>query len=174
VDGQQAEVSIAGWQAIGAEQTAAGNFLRVRAGREVRLIADETWAITGLFASLSNVASNELPRASRGRNHAVEISVVAGGYAIAGFSETNPTLTVYRGTTFTFAVDAVGHALHLQETSGGYTPATTYTAGVTNAGSEAAVIVWEIAADAPDQLYYQSESDPLSWGQIIVADLPAA
>ncbi len=174
VDGQQAEVSIAGWQAIGAEQTAAGNFLRVRAGREVRLIADETWAITGLFASLSNVASNELPRASRGRNHAVEISVVAGGYAIAGFSETNPALTVYRGTTFTFAVDAVGHALHLQETSGGYTPATTYTAGVTNAGSEAAVIVWEIAADAPDQLYYQSESDPLSWGQIIVADLPAA
>ncbi len=174
VDGQQAEVSIAGWQAIGAEQTAAGNFLRVRAGREVRLIADETWAITGLFASLSNVASNELLRASRGRNHAVEISVTVGGYAIAGFSETNPALTVYRGTTFTFAVDAVGHALHLQETSGGYTPATTYTAGVTNAGSEAAVIVWEIAADAPDQLYYQSESDPLSWGQIIVADLPAA
>ena len=174
VDGQQAEVSIAGWQAIGAEQTAAGNFLRVRAGREVRLIADETWAITGLFASLSNVASNELPRVSRGRNHAVEISVVAGGYAIAGFSETNPALMVYRGTTCTFAVDAVGHALHLQETSGGYTPATTYTAGVTNAGSEAAVIVWTIAADAPDQLYYQSESDPLFWGQIIVADLPAA
>ena len=174
VDGQQAEVSIAGWQAIGAEQTAAGNFLRVRAGREVRLIADETWAITGLFASLSNVASNELLRASRGRNHAVEISVTVGGYAIAGFSETNPTLTVYRGTTFTFAVDAVGHALHLQETSGGYTPATTYTAGVTNAGSEAAVIVWTIAADAPDQLYYQSESDPLFWGQIIVADMPAA
>jgi hypothetical protein len=36
------------------------------------------------------------------------------------------------------------------------------------------VIVWTIAADAPDQLYYQSESDPLFWGQIIVADLPAA
>ncbi|NDH94683.1 MAG: hypothetical protein EBZ13_09185, partial [Planctomycetia bacterium] len=49
-----------------------------------------------------------------------------------------------------------------------------YTAGVTNAGSEAAVILWTIPADAPDQLYYQSESDPLFWGQIIVADLPAA
>ena len=180
LNGEHAEVSLAGWQAVAAEATAQGNYLRVRRGSEARVLADETWAITSLFHSLralsfdslSGLSSGSLDRLGRGSHHAVAVTLESGGYAILG--SLNPTLTVYRGTTFTFAVDTPGQPLRLQTTSGGYDAAAAYTIGVSGGGTEAGTIVWEIAGDAPAELFYQSETDPLVWGSIIVADLPTA
>ena len=178
LNGEHAEVSLAGWQAVAAEATAQGNFLRVRRGSEARVIADETWAITSLFHSLralsfdslSGSTSGSLDRLSRGSHHAVAVTLESGDYAILG--SLNPTLTVYRGTTFTFAVDTPGQPLHLQTTSGGYDATAAYTTGISGGGTESGTIIWEIASDTPTELFYQSEADPLVWGAIIVTDLP--
>ena len=172
LNGEHAEVNLAGWQAVGAEATAQGNYLRVGRGTEARVLTDETWAIMSLFHSLTGLIPEVLDRLSRGSHHAIAVTVESGNYAMLG--SLNPTLTVYRGTTFTFAVDAPGQPLHLQTTSGGYDAAASYTTGVSSEGTESGMIVWEIAADAPAELFYQSETDPLVWGAIIVADLPTA
>jgi len=172
LDGVQAQQSIGGWGAVGIETTAGGNFLAVsRGGVTLRVRAAENWAIHSLFDSLTGAGPTELPRLGRGSSYAVEVSFVAGNYSISG--EAAPTLTVYRGTFFTFAVDAPGHPLHLQTAGGGYDPAVSYTAGVTNAGTDAGVMSWEVAADTPAELFYQSETDPAVWGRITVADLAA-
>lgn len=172
VDGQHAEVDISGWQAVGVEQSGGQNYLLVNRGSDARLRADETWAITSLFHALASASPTELPRLSRGSSHAVAVTFADNAYAVAGFAAPNPTLTVYRGTTFSFLVDAAGHPLHLQTAGGGYDPAAAYVTGVSGTGSETAAIFWQIAADTPAELFYQSESDPLVWGRIIVADLP--
>lgn len=172
IDGQHAQVNIAGWQAVGVEQSDGHNYLLVSRGGNARLLADETWAVSSRFHSLTSLRPAELPRLSRGSSHAVAVTVAGNAYAVAGFADPNPTLMVYRGTTFSFHVDAAGHPLHLQTAGGGYDPAAAYVTGVSGAGSEAATILWQIAADAPAELFYQSESDPLVWGRIAVADLP--
>ena len=172
LDGVQAQENIGGWQAVGIETTASGNFLVVsRGGFTVQVRADESWAIHSLFDSLVGGGAPQLPRLSRGSSYAVEVSFLAGNYSI--FGESAPTLTVYRGTFFTSGVDAPGQSLHLQELrGGGYDPDLSYIDGVTNAGTDAGVISWEIAVDAPAELFYQSEADPSAWGRISVIDLP--
>ncbi len=172
IDGQHAQASIAGWQAVGVEQASGLNHLLVSRGSDARMLADETWAITSLFHAFASARSTKLPRLSRGSSHAVAVTVGGNAYAVVGFEEHNPTLTVYRGTTFSFAVDAVGHPLHLQTAGGGYDPTAAYGTGVSGTGSEQTTILWQIAADAPAELCYQSETDPLVWGRIVVTDLP--
>lgn len=173
VDGVQAQETIGGWQAVGIETVASDNFLVVnRSGTTARIIADEAWAIHSLFDSLTGAGPSDLPRLSRGSSHAVAISIMSNAYSAAGFSGPNPTLTVYRGEAFTFAVDAPGQPLHLQTVGGGYDPAVAVTAGVSGSSTDSGVISWIVPVDAPAEVFYQSETDPLVWGRIIVADLP--
>jgi subtilisin family serine protease len=165
--------SIGGWDVIGRETTAGVDYLRVRRGEtENRVIASADWADHGVFHSMSNVDPVVLPRLSRGEKHAVRVSVADDTFIIGG--EATPTLTVYRGTAFSFTVDTLGHPFHIQTRGDGFAPEAAYTTGLAGAGIEQGTIFWRVAQDAPAELFYQSEADPRVWGRIIVRDLPDA
>ncbi len=66
----------------------------------------------------------------------------------------NPTLYLYRGFTYKFAVNVSGHPFHIQTSSGAYNASNLYTDNVTNPGAETGTITWTVQMDAPTTLYY--------------------
>jgi hypothetical protein len=75
-------------------------------------------------------------------------------YVIDGVND--PALTVVRGCTYTFDVSASGHPFFINTVQGTGTD-NAYDAGVTGNGTESGQIVWEVAVDAPDSLFYNCE-----------------
>jgi hypothetical protein len=75
-------------------------------------------------------------------------------YTIDGVS--NPTLTLYRGVTYTFQVSTPGHPFWIKtmQTTGTGNP---YSSGVTGNGSTTGDVVFTVPMNAPDQLYYICE-----------------
>ena len=69
-----------------------------------------------------------------------------------GYTE-NPTLILYRGATYKFNINALGHPFNIK------TALTTgigdrYSDGVQNNGEESGVVTFTVPVNAPDQLYY--------------------
>jgi len=67
--------------------------------------------------------------------------------------QTDPTLTVVRGATYVFNVNATGHPFWIktaQVTGTG----SAYNVGVTNNGTSSGSIIWEVSDTAPSTLYY--------------------
>ena len=95
----------------------------------------------------------------------------SGAYIIDGAS--NPTLTVIRGVTYSFGINASGHPFWLQTTAGAYDSSNTYSTGVTNGGAQVGTITWQVALDAPDTLYYVCQFHSSMNGQINVTDAQA-
>jgi hypothetical protein len=79
----------------------------------------------------------------------------ASAYTIDGSS--NPTLTLVRGNTYFFTVNASGHPFWIQTTGAGYSAGNVYNTGVTNNGAAVGGIQFTIAAGAPSTLYYQCQ-----------------
>ena len=76
-------------------------------------------------------------------------------------TEQNPTISLYRGNTYKFTINATGHPFWIMTepyrsglAADGST-STIYTSGVTNAGIESGTVTFTIPTDAPDVLYYQ-------------------
>jgi hypothetical protein len=90
----------------------------------------------------------------------------AGAYLINGAS--NPTLTVIRGLTYTFTVNASGHPFWIQTTVGAYNAGTVYSTGVTNAGTQVGIVTWKVSNDAPSTLYYVCQNHSAMNGTINV------
>ena len=76
-----------------------------------------------------------------------------GSYTIDGITN-NPTLTVVRGYTYYFTVNASGHPFWLQTTVGAYNEPTIYSTGVTNGGDDVGLIEFTVPVGAPSTLYY--------------------
>ena len=75
-------------------------------------------------------------------------------YIINGMS--NPTLTIKKGQTYTFNIDALGHPFWIKtDTSTGTGNA--YNTGVTNNGTANGTITFVVSTDAPDTLYYNCQ-----------------
>jgi hypothetical protein len=72
-------------------------------------------------------------------------------YVIDGAS--NPTLTLCRGSTYTFAVNAPGHPFYINTVQGTGT-GNAYSSGVTGNGASSGNVVFAVPADAPGTLYY--------------------
>ena len=76
-------------------------------------------------------------------------------------SERNPQVTLYRGNTYKFLVDATGHPFYImtepyrQGISADESTSTHYTTGVTNNGIESGTVTFTVPTSAPDVLYYQ-------------------
>ena len=92
----------------------------------------------------------------------------SGAYVINGSS--NPTLTVVRGETYTFNINAAGHPFHIQTVAGAYSSGDLYTTGITNAGTADGVITWVVDSQAPSTLYYVCQFHSSMQGTINVVD----
>jgi hypothetical protein len=69
-------------------------------------------------------------------------------------SESDPTLTLQRGGTYTFNVSAGGHPFWIQTVSGAYSSGNIYNTGVTNNGTQNGTITFTVPNNAPSTLYY--------------------
>ena len=95
----------------------------------------------------------------------------ASKYRINGYN--NPTLTVYRGQTYTFTINSgvgSGHPFWIKTTQTTGT-ADAYNTGVTGNGAIGGqTITWTVDIDAPSTLYYNCENHTADRGIITVLD----
>src|SRR5258706_16071419 len=75
-------------------------------------------------------------------------------YVIDGAS--NPTLTLTRGQTYSFTVNALGHPFWITTARGaGDTEANAFSQGVTGNGASPGTVTFLVSASAPATLFYQ-------------------
>jgi hypothetical protein len=111
---------------------------------------------TGPTGAASTVPGPTGPTGAAGSTVAKNFLVTnsgSGSYSIDGVT-TNPTITLVRGYTYYFTINATGHPFYFQTTFGAYTPANTYSTGVTNGGVQTGMIQFTVPAGAPSTLYY--------------------
>lgn len=83
---------------------------------------------------------------------------------------TNDTINLVRGQTYVINVNATGHPFWIQTVGGGYSAGDVYNTGVTNNGTESGNILWTVANDAPDTLFYQCQYHTMMAGVIAVTN----
>ena len=91
----------------------------------------------------------------------------ASAYAFSGgASGNNPTITLQRGKTYRFDVNASGHPFQIRVSSGG----SSYTNGVVNAGAQVGAVYFTVPDDAPASLVYQCSVHAGMVGTINIID----
>ena len=100
-----------------------------------------------------------------GKGAITEIEIknnLIGGYQFSTHgTATNPVITLFRGNTYKFKINAEGHPFYIQtETSvdglaQDDSTSVRYTSGVTNAGTDQGTVTFVVPTDAPNQLFYQ-------------------
>jgi hypothetical protein len=91
-----------------------------------------------------------------------------GYYTVDGLH--NPSLTLTRGYTYTFTVNATDHPLWIQTTGHGYLITNQWSKGVSNAGTDSGVVTFTVPEDAPDTLYYQCQYHTPMYGLLSIVD----
>jgi hypothetical protein len=86
-------------------------------------------------------------------------------YTING--QPDPTLTVVRGGTYTFNVNAAGHPFFIKTVQGPGT-GNAYNVGVTNNGTQSGAVTWTVAQSAPNNLFYNCSNHSAMTGTITV------
>jgi hypothetical protein len=94
--------------------------------------------------------------------------LVGGAYTVDGVN--NGPITLQRGLTYKFQIDAVGHPLYIQTTGNGYVSGNVWQSGVSGNGTESGTLTFTVPADAPDTLYYQCLYHPIMFGRITIVD----
>jgi hypothetical protein len=88
-------------------------------------------------------------------------------YMIDGAS--NPALTLCRGQTYVFAVNATGHPFYVNSVQGTGT-SNSYDAGVTGNGMDVGNVTFVVPVDAPATLFYNCSIHPAMTGTIHIVD----
>jgi hypothetical protein len=90
-------------------------------------------------------------------------------------AQANPTLTLARGSTYTFDVNTPGHPFYIKTTQVTGT-GSTFDSGVTNNGATAATLTFAVPASAPATLFYQcSVHSPMTGTiNVVSAAVPAS
>ena len=125
---------------------------------------------TGATSTVTGPTGPTGPTGSTGSTVAKNFLVTSpagGSYTIDGTSG-NPGITVVRGYTYYFTVNASGHPFWLQTTSGVYDAGNTYSTGVTNGGDDVGIVQFTVAAGAPNTLYYICQNHSSMNGTITV------
>ncbi len=78
----------------------------------------------------------------------------------------NPTLTLTRNATYVFDVQTAGNPFALHTLPGNTAVGARFLAGVSNSGTTAGQLVFSVGVDAPNQLWYQSETQFAIFGRI--------
>ncbi|WP_281542166.1 CHRD domain-containing protein [Maribacter aestuarii] len=81
----------------------------------------------------------------------------------------NPDLTLERGKTYTFTVNASGHPFFIKTVQGN-TNANAYNDGVTNNGAQNGTVSFTVPMDAPDTLYYNCQFHSVMTGVLTIID----
>ena len=99
-----------------------------------------------------------------------EFGVTASGASAYTFSGgttgNNPTLTLQKGKTYRFDVNASGHPFMIRVSSGG----SSYTNGVVNAGTQSGAVYFTVPDDAPTSLVYQCSAHAAMVGTINIVN----
>lgn len=90
-------------------------------------------------------------------------------YLINGTS--NPNLTLVRGFTYTFQVNASGHPFWIKTVQGSGT-GNSYNTGVTGNGTAVGTVQFSISTNAPSLLYYNCQFHPPMTGELRITDPP--
>ena len=148
------------------------------------LVATAIDAVSGVTASAvaagSITVEDEFPLAG-GQGESTDPSLPAvttfnvtndgsGAYIING--QSNPALTLERGVTYTFNINAVGHPFWITDAPGAYDPGNVFNDGVTNNGTDDGVITFAVPAGAPDDLYYVCQFHSAMSGSLNIVDGP--
>ncbi|MEX0680955.1 MAG: CHRD domain-containing protein [Balneolales bacterium] len=91
-------------------------------------------------------------------------------YVING--EQGKELTLYRGATYTFDVNAIGHPFFLATQPGGGTLAGEITEGVDNSRVQDGILTFTPGEDLPDEIYYECDRHTNMGGVIQLLDFP--
>ena len=91
----------------------------------------------------------------------------ASAYTFTGAATgNNPTITLQRGKTYRFDVNATGHPFQIRVSNGG----SNYTNGVENAGTQNGAVYFTVPDDAPNSLVYQCTVHASMVGTINIID----
>lgn len=89
-------------------------------------------------------------------------------YIIDG--QSNPTLTLVRGESYEFNINASGHPFFIQTVAGAYSSGDVYSEGITGNGTQVGTLTWEVSLSAPDTLYYVCQFHSSMQGTINIID----
>lgn len=87
-------------------------------------------------------------------------------YLIDGVS--NDTITLIRGETYVFEINAPGHPFWIQTVPSTYDASSSYDVGISNNGTDEGDIFWTVAESTPNTLFYVCQNHPSSMGGTIV------
>ena len=94
----------------------------------------------------------------------------ASAYAING--NNNPTLSLVRGFTYSFQINAPGHPFWIKTVQGNGT-GDAYTNGVSGNQTQIGTLVFAVPTNAPSPLFYNCELHQLMTGQILIENPPS-
>ena len=124
-----------------------------------------------LKADTDSSINNVLLNYSQGINYQVT-NAGAGAYVINNVN--NLDITLIRGLTYVFSVNASGHPFWIQTSDGGYNSSNVYNTGITNNGTQSGNITWVVDNTTPNTLYYVCQYHSSMQGQINIVDLSFA
>lgn len=124
------------------------------------------------LTNVENTATASYAKANTNISSDLTLTVTnsgVGAYLIDGSS--NPTVTLYRGVTYTFSINASGHPFYIQTVSGAYSSGNVYTSGVTGGGTEVGTLTFTVPLNAPSNLYYVCQNHSSMNGAFLVQNL---
>jgi len=124
------------------------------------------------ISSANNIATAAFAKANTNISSDLTLTVTnsgSGAYLIDGSS--NPTVTLYRGVTYYFSINATGHPFYIQTVSGAYSSGNLYTSGVTGAGTQVGTLTFTVPLDAPSNLYYVCQNHSAMNGAFLIENL---
>lgn len=120
------------------------------------------WLTSGLFLVFA---------ASAMANSFTVVNSGASDYLINGVAD--PTLTLYRGRTYSFSINASGHPFWIK-TNAVTGTGSAYNDGVTGNGTQVGTLTFTVPTNAPSLLFYICQFHSTMQGQFNVADSPQA
>lgn len=98
------------------------------------------------------------------------VTAITGAYVVNGTND--PILSMYRGQTYTFNINASGHPFYIQTTPAPYNSGNVYNNGVTGNGTQNGTLTFVVPSDAPSTLYYVCQFHSSMGNQINITDEP--
>lgn len=95
-----------------------------------------------------------VPVVARAQTTFTVVNFGSTAYRMNGNTVNNPTLSLERGKTYSFVVNATGHPFYIK-TARVTGTGSQYTSGVTGNGATASTVTFAVPMDAPNTLHYQ-------------------